>query len=267
MKSRYIHLSGITFVIICIFILFLMPGIAISKELGFSSGEKLTFKVRWSFITAATVTLEILPCENVNGEQALHFLYTAKTSKFVDAFYKARDRIESFTDLNLTHSLLYKKRHEGKSIKDIAVLFDWEKNEARYIKNGNVTDSVPISENTYDPLSVFYAFRIGQPDSNNEIIVNVADGKRLIKGTGKVIKRQKIKVSGKSYKTLLVEPEMEGVSGVFQKSKNSKLKIWVTDDEKRIPVKIKSKVAVGSFVANLVSYKSGSDVIKSAEKE
>ena len=91
------------------------------------------------------------------------------------------------------------------------------------------------------------------------IKVSVADGKKLIKGTGKIIKKQKIKIAGKSYNTLLVEPEMEGVSGVFKKSKKSKLQIWVTDDKRRIPVRIKSKVTVGSFVANLVSYTPGND--------
>ena len=267
MKTRHTQILYTNAAIICIFILLLIPGIAMSKDFGFYPGEKLTFKVRWSFITAAKVTLEVLPCENINGEPALHFLYTAKTSKFVDAFYKVRDRIESYANLDMTRSLLYKKNHEGKSTKDIVVEFDWEKKEARYIDKGSVTDSVQISDNTFDPLSVFYAFRIGQPDSNNEIVVNVADGKRLIKGTGKIVKKQKIRVSGKTYNTLLVEPELEGVGGVFKKAKDSKLKIWVTDDKKRIPVRIKSRVTVGSFVASLVSYGSENYDIDSADEE
>ena len=131
--------------------------------------------------------------------------------------------------------------------------------EAQYIKNGNVTDSVQISENTFDPLSVFYAFRTGQPNADNEIIVYVSDGKKAVRGVGKIVKKQKINVSEKSYNTLLVEPEMEGIGGVFKKTSDSKLKIWVTDDKKRIPVRIKSKVTVGSFVAELVSYTAGSD--------
>ncbi|MBN2417849.1 MAG: DUF3108 domain-containing protein [Deltaproteobacteria bacterium] len=230
-----------------------------SKDHGFYPGEKLTFEVNWSFIKAAEVSLEILPYEELDGKPVFHFLYTAKTSKFVDAFYKVRDRIESFTDIDLTHSLLYKKRHEGKSFKDITVKFDWEKMEAQYIKMGNVTDSVKITENTFDPLSVFYAFRIGQPDTNNEIITSVSDGKKVVKAAGKILKREKIKVAGKSYNTLLVEPEIEGISGVFKKTSDSKLRIWVTDDKKRIPVRIKSKVTVGSFVADLISYTAGSD--------
>lgn len=246
-------------VTICIFIQLLIPSTALAKDLGFYPGEKLTFEVHWAFVKAAEVTLEVLPSENLNGKPALHFLYTAKTSKFVDAFYRVRDRIESFTDIDLTHALLYKKRHDGKSTKDIMVEFDWDKNEARYTNMNNKTDSVQINENTFDPLSVFYAFRTAQPDTNNEIITHVSDGRKIVTATSKILKKEKIKVEGKSYNTLLVEPEIEGVSGVFKKTSDSKLRIWVTDDKRRIPVKIKSKVTVGSFVADLVSYTPGSD--------
>jgi hypothetical protein len=51
----------------------------------------------------------------------------------------------------------------------------------------------------------------------------------------------------------LVEPDLKHVGGVFKKSKNAKLRIWVTADARRIPVKIESEVIVGSFVGELVS--------------
>ena len=259
MKTRYKQLSYIAALTLSIFIQTLMPGTGMSEELGFCPGEKMTFEVYWSFIKAAEVTIEILPYENIDGEPAFHFLYTAKTSRFVDAFYKVRDQIESFTDTGMTHSLLYKKRHEGRSRKEVTIEFDWEKKEAKYIDLKKEEAPIKIHENTFDPLSVFYAFRIGELDANNEIIVHATDGKKTAEGTMKILKKQKIKVSGKHYDTLLVEPEVEGVSGVFEKTKDSKLNIWVTDDKKRIPVRIKSKVTVGSFVADLVSYTSGCD--------
>ena len=80
MKARYTQLVYTTAGIIWIFVLLIMPGIAMSKDLGFYPGEKLTFKVKWSFITAAEVTLEVLPFESIDDEPAFHFLYTAKTS-------------------------------------------------------------------------------------------------------------------------------------------------------------------------------------------
>jgi hypothetical protein len=50
-----------------------------------------------------------------------------------------------------------------------------------------------------------------------------------------------------------VEPELRYIGGVFEKSKDAELNVWVTADEQRLPVKIKSKVIIGSFVAELIS--------------
>jgi hypothetical protein len=241
----------------CIFIILIFPGTNSSEEVKFYPGEKMTFEVRWSFIVAAETTLEVMPSEYLDGAPALHFVYTAKTSPFVDNFYKVRDRIEAWTDIDLTHSLLYKKRHEGKSVKEIVVPFDWNKLEARQIKNGNITDTVNIEKNTFDPLSVFYAFRVGIPDEQNCIKINLTDGKKVIRANAKLLEKQKITIAEKSYDTIMVEPEIEGISGVFQKTKNSRMQIWITDDNRRIPVRIKSRVTVGSFIADLISYSPG----------
>ena len=256
MKIRNKYSKYMAAVIFGIFILPLFPETGTANNLPFSPGEKLIFEVKWSFIVAGEATLEMLPNDRMNDLPACHFLFTANTSPFADVFYKVRDRIESYTDIDLTHALFYYKFHKGQAT---TVYYDWNKKEAQYIKDGEVINSVQIEDNTFDPLSVFYAFRAAQPDKNNEIIVNVTDGKRTVKGIAKTIKKEKIRVAGNLYNTVLIEPQMEGVGGVFEKTKDAKLKIWVTDDHLRIPVRIKSKVTVGSFVADLVSYTSGSD--------
>lgn len=258
-KMRYKYFTNKLITIICFLCVIIIPQVALSKDHGFYPGEKMTFEIKWSFIKAGEVNLEILPHENLDGTKDFHFLYTAKTTKFVDVFYKVRDRIESYTDMDITHSLFYKSIHQGKSQKNITVEFNWIKNEAQYSNKGNKNEPIPITGDTFDPLSVFYAFRVGELDIDNELKLHITDGKRTVKAIARVIKRQKIKVKGKRYNTILIEPKMEGVGGVFKKSKNAKLKIWITDDKRRIPVRIKSKVAVGSFVADLVSYTAGTD--------
>jgi hypothetical protein len=44
------------------------------------------------------------------------------------------------------------------------------------------------------------------------------------------------------------------VEGVFSKKQRAKIKLWVTNDEHRLLVQMKSKAIVGSFVAELVSF-------------
>jgi hypothetical protein len=228
-------------------------------DLPFHTGEKMTFQVKWSFIIAGEATIELLPLTKINDEDAYHFLFTAHTSEFVDVFYKVRDRIESFTDITMSHSLLYLKRHEGKPNKDITVDFDWDKEQAQYSRKGENNKRAPVSllPGTFDPLSVFFAFRLNDFDKKNAISIPVTDGKKIAMGKVNIIKRELVEVRGINYDTFLVEPELGEIGGVFEKSKEAKLQIWITADNRHIPVRIESQVTVGSFVAELTSYDDG----------
>ncbi|MBW1667015.1 MAG: DUF3108 domain-containing protein, partial [Deltaproteobacteria bacterium] len=109
---------------------------AAENPLPFTPGEKLTFQVRWSFIPAAKAVLEIHPVEILNGRKAYHFTMISRTHSLVDIFYKVRDRIDSYTDAEMTHSLLYKKLQDGKRKRKVVVTFDWAKNLAQFSNFG-----------------------------------------------------------------------------------------------------------------------------------
>jgi hypothetical protein len=244
------------FIIFLTFVTLLLsppPAEAGEKRIPFSPGEKLFFEVRWAFIPAAEGVLEILPMETVDGVKCYHFAMTSRTYEFVDIFYKVRDRIEAFTDESMTRSILYKKTQDGKRKRRISVNFDWEKLQSRYSNFDERGEPVSILPGSFDPLSVFYAFRLFQLKEGDDLKAPVTDGRKCIVGKAKVIKREKIKVKDTVYDTFLVEPDLEQLGGIFEKSKNAKLQIWVTADGASIPVRVKSEVIVGSFVAELVS--------------
>ena len=88
------------------------------------------------------------------------------------------------------------------------------------------------------------------------------DGKRLRDIAVRTGEREKISVPAGKFYAFSTTPEMKNLSGVFKKSPDGILKVWYSDDEKKIPVKISSKVIVGSFTANLESYRKGEDSTK-----
>lgn len=224
----------------------------------FQPGEKMTFKLSWGIIPAGTATLEVLPMASVNGQAAYHFLLTARSNKFIDTFYKVRDRIEGYADITMTSSLLYRKiQCEGRTRRNVRITFDWDKMQAQYIRTDKRKAPVAIQQGCFDPLSVFYYMRLLDLKKNGVIERPITDGKRSVIGKTKVVKRQTIKVPGGTYDTFLLEPDLKDVRGVFEKSKESTIKLWVTADQRRLLVKIESKVAVGSFVGELISYEKG----------
>jgi hypothetical protein len=224
------------------------------KDLPFQPGEKLTFQLSWTIIPAGKSTLEVLPMETINGVKAYHFLLTAESNDFVDVFYKVRDRIDAYVDADVTHSLLYKKKqNEGNSHRDIVVKFDWGNQKAQYTNFKEKLAPIDILPGSFDPLSAFYFIRMVDFKGKSTIECPVTDGKECIVGRLSVIKRETIQVKSGTYDTYLIEPEIKHIGGVFEKSKDAKIQLWVTADKRKIPVKIKSKVVVGSFVGELVS--------------
>ncbi|MDM8522939.1 DUF3108 domain-containing protein [Desulfococcaceae bacterium HSG8] len=224
------------------------------EEPPFYPGEKLVFDLKWTVVKAGEATLEVFPVETVNGVQAYHFVMTARTLPFLDFFYKVRDRIDAYTDVDMTHSVLYKKKQrEGKTHRDIIVHFDWEKNEAHYSNFGKKREPLFLLPGAFDPLSAFYFSRFSDFKENAEIRRPVTDGKKCVIGRVSVVRREKIEVAGRTYDAWLLEPELNHIGGVFEKSKDAKIQVWVSADKRRIPLRIKSKVIVGSFVGELVS--------------
>ena len=68
-------------------------------------------------------------------------------------------------------------------------------------------------------------------------------------------KKEKVNVPYGSITGNDVIPDMKHLSGVFTKSPKGILRVWYSDDERRIPVRISSKVVVGSFTAKLINAK------------
>ncbi len=238
----------------CLLLLVTPSAIAIDAiDMPFGPGERLVFELRWGVIPAGEAVLEVLPIEEMNGEPAYHFVMTARTNSFVDVFYKVRDRIDSYTDTDLTHTLFYKKKQrEGSTKRNITVQFDWEKKLVQYTKNNRSKDPVPVLPGAFDPLAVFYYSRLIELKSQAEIERPVTDGGKCVIGRAKVIRREKIRVPAGEYDTYLLEPELKHIKGVFEKSNDATIQLWITADNRRMPVKIKSKVVVGSFVGELV---------------
>lgn len=250
-KSRQVFAS-----MAMVLIVGLSPGSTLragKKTVPFLPGETLVFQAKWNFIPAGEAVLKVLPVETINGVQSYHFVMTARTYPFIDPFYRVRDRIDAYADLKMTHSMLYKQLNEGKSKKNVVLSFDLEKQTVQYSKSGKKRAPISILPGTFDPLSVFYALRFEDLKENTIIEVPVTDGKKSTMGKATVIRRENIRLERGTYDAYLVEPDLKDIGGVFQKTKDAKLSIWVTADKRRIPLRLKSKVIVGSFVAELIS--------------
>jgi hypothetical protein len=225
------------------------------RGIPFQPGEKLTYRGTWGIIPAGELTLEVLPKETINGIEAYHFVMITKTNAVVDLIYKIRERQDSYVDIGMTHSIFYKKKTESEHPRDESINFNWEKLEATYTNFGKTKPPIHILPGTFDPLGLFYALRLKSLKENSEVYVPLTDGNLNIDVRAIAGKRDVIEIEGKMYDTIEITPNMEmldKLSKVVKKSDHPQLKVWVTADEKKIPIKIRTKVGIISFDFDLV---------------
>lgn len=237
-------------------LLFLLPLPAWAQtDLPFVPGERLEFILRWQNVPAGSACLEVLPPTTMEGEAAWHFVMTARSNKAIDLFYKVRDQIHAHTDLGMNRSLSYhKQQQEGRHKRDEKVTFDWEKAQAQYANFGEKQEPIPLMDGSFDPLSALYFSRTLPLETGLLVERPVTDGKKNVLGKLRVLERETITLrDGRSFDTYRVEPEMPHISGVFKESPGSRIEIWLTADARRIPVRVRSKVTIGHFIAELVS--------------
>lgn len=226
----------------------------------FAPGERLEYRIRWGLVTAGSASLQVLHEPDHGGVPAYRFSMAAATTPFLDTIYKVRDTFDSWVSTDLRQSLEYRQdQEEGSHRRRLRVTYDPVTLTALRIFNEKGNPPLPIRPGTFDPLGAMYAVR-AMPDlkTGQDVTLPISDGKVIAQGRGRIVKEETITTPAGTFSTLCMEPELAGVKGVFEKSSGAKIHIWFTKDRHHLPVRVSSKIIIGSFTAELVSVTPGS---------
>lgn len=210
--------------------------------------EKLVFDVIWGgwnfrWVHAGKATLELLPRESPT-EWKIQSL--AWCNKFFQTFYPVRDTVFSIIDSRGIYPLHFEKRlHEGGYHANVSARYDQKAHTLTTLDT-----SLSIEPFTHDVLSAFYYIRTQPLKVGDSFDLAAVSGKKKYNLKVLCHGRETVKVPAGEFKTLIVEPVLKG-DGLFKAK--GKLTIWVTDDAFHVPVKMQSKIPVGSIKAELVS--------------
>jgi hypothetical protein len=218
----------------------------------FGVGERLEFSVGYGMIKAGTAVMEIPEIVKFSGKKCYHIISTARSNKFFSVFFKVEDKVESFMDVHELYSRGFDKHlREGKFKSDISMLFDQENHLAIY---NNSKDTFSVPANVQDILSALYFVRTQDLKVGQSLFVDNHADKKNYPLEVKVLRKERVKVPAGSFSCVVVEPILKA-SGIFQQK--GKLTVWLTDDEIKMPVLMKSKVVIGSISTELTNYKLG----------
>jgi len=222
--------------------------------LPFRSGEKLHYTIHWGIFTVGSATMEYVGPVKRDGEDNWQVILTAKTNSFADAIFKVRDWNAVWVDKEFTRPLYYeKKQNEGSTHRDVVVTFDWEKNKAQYSDAGKSREPIDIEPGSWDPLGITYAVRALDLAGVTHLSLPSTDGKKSVKTEIAVSGPVKVKVPAGRFEALLLSPDTKDLGGVFKKSDKAGISLWLSNDSRHLPLRMASKVVVGSFVAEMTS--------------
>ena len=242
--------------ILSLFLLFFSPQETNLAEIGeksylrslqnssFGIGEKLQYDLKYGFLDAGTAKLDVVEILPFNGRDCYKITSEMKTNKTFSRFFKVDDFVFSYIDVKGIFLWYHEKHvHEGNYISDKIVTFDYE--------NGLVyenSDTLEVTPFTQDVLSIFYYLRILDFKVGDSFdIQNYADGKHYPLNV-QISKQENVKVPAGEYRCLKVEPIYTGDKKYKPKGQ---LTMWLSNDNHKLPVKIKSKIAVGSIIMEL----------------
>lgn len=216
-------------------------------------GEELEYSLRWSMFKVASGYLRVHPNVVIDGIDCHHVSLRVVSNSFADVFYKVRSEFHSYISVEHQRVVRYRvEQHEGDTHRDATIRFDWENKTANYQRDGeDPQDDVEIGTYTWDPLSVVYYFRHFINGPFEMVTLPATDGKKYLGIDIKYLGQENLEVQLGEFDSYKIEPNTKEMKGVFEKSKNSKIKMWYSNDEYRYPLLIKSKVIVGSFIAEL----------------
>lgn len=216
------------------------------------SEENLIFDVYWQFIKVGQGTLEIRGFENVNNRIAYHLYSQAKSSVFFDNFFKVRDINQSWLDAESLCSLRYSADiSEGGWKKREQVDFDHTNKKFVLNDNGSVREGDTVLW-VQDVISALYFFRTLDLEVGKEYIFDAHSGDKSWPLKTKVTGKETVETKAGKFDCLILEPAIRDNAGIFQAK--GRLQVWVTNDHKKMPVKMKTKIPVGSIIAELAEY-------------
>ncbi|MCY7363450.1 MAG: DUF3108 domain-containing protein [Ignavibacteria bacterium] len=230
------------------------------KQTAFKPGEKLTFEISYGFVTAGTAVMEIDPVyQYINGRKCYDIRFTVNSTSSFDMVYKVRDFYRTYVDAEGLFPWRFEQHiREGNYQRDFEAIFDQQNYKAKTYTGEKepkkFEGEFDIPPYTQDAMSAFYFSRTLDFDKMKEgdkvRLENFYKDKTYpleVRYLGK----ETIEVTAGEFRCIKVEP-LVAEGGLF-KSEGSII-VWMTDDDRRMPVKVKTKVIIGSIDADLSEY-------------
>jgi hypothetical protein len=204
-----------------------------------AGGEVLSYTTEWRFIHAGNARLSLSPAPD-GFTARLHL----ESAGMVSSIYKVDDDYTSLLDRQLCAVSLNLRANEGSRRHETTVAFDATRRKAYYrdrdlVKNVTVTHETDIQPCAQDVIGGLYALRRLRLEPGRSAEIPVSDGKKTVMAKVEAQERETLKLDSGTYKTVRYEAFLFN-NVLFRR--HGRLFVWMTDDDRRLPVQIRIRM-------------------------
>jgi hypothetical protein len=228
----------------------------------FEAGENQVYRAHWNgMVSVATAEITAKPTI-IDGKKVYQVKVQAKSSKFLDLIWKMRDTITSTFDAKAfaPSHFTFRQRENSKVIDTEARYSEFTKRWAVNRQEGGKKPKVYEfdSQNTLDPITAVYLARSIDFKVGDRLHFKVFGGKYQYRLELRIDGKEPVALpSGKSVEAYKIIPFLQNIAKEGYASRLNEATVWISADERRLPIKISSKIFVGSVYLELVEDKHG----------
>lgn len=230
-----------------------LPPLRPAEEFLTSRHEKLLYSIYFHGIPVGRAELE---ANNEKGEVWISL--KVKSDSMISAVYPVDDMIET---RHINGSFIVTRIHqqEGSFRSDRGfTIFMREKNVfwIDRLASRSVREPLPNSE-VVDLLSGLYYLRKQQLEIGRPSLLHVYDSDIYTRLPVEVLRREKVNITGgRKIAAIVIRPQFS-TEGIFKRT--GEMLIWLSDDDKRVPLKVQTTIPIGTVTANLIAAETGQE--------
>ena len=231
--------------IVAAIVLAMQSAAAPVAEVPFAVGERLEYGGKFGFLNVGSAVLEVNGIESVRGARSWHFSFTSEVSI---PLYKNLSALESWTGTEDWISRQFTKdiTENGKNRSEIFRIYP----DSGFFRRNDNTETKPTPREPLDDVAFFYWIRTVPLELGRTYQYNNYFRAETNPVIIKVEKRERKEMpDGTRVQALLLRPIVDEENGMF--SRQSKAKLWITDDARRIPLEIESTYIFGTVKLQL----------------
>ncbi len=213
-----------------------------------STQEILQFHAEWRFIRAGEIRFTL----NHPTSAEIH----VRSVGLLNNLYKVNDVYKASFGPGYCAASTHLEAQEGRRRRDTRIVFDSQKKTASYLEKDLVKDSVVLSKEIDIPACVHDAagglqkLRLLSVEPGKSVEIPFSDGKKVVMAKVEALGRERVTTSAGQFECVKYEAFL--FNGVVY-SRKGRLFLWISDDDRRVPVQIKIQLPfyVGTITIQL----------------